>query len=93
MQISVTPQGDTVFIDNDDFDASFLGCTSIARASHVEPCEGGWFADMSPVGGPVLTGFTMPLIHGFPAGAFAERLAEPALAAPMALFISASQPP
>ncbi len=28
------------------------------RASHVEPCAGGWSADMSPVGGPVLTGFT-----------------------------------
>jgi len=40
------------------FDASFLGCTTIARASHVEPCESGWSADMSPVGGPVLTGFT-----------------------------------
>jgi len=58
MQISVTPQGDTVFIYNEDFDVSFLGCTTIARASHVEPYVGGWSADMSPVGGPVLTGFT-----------------------------------
>ncbi|MGA2256175.1 MAG: hypothetical protein ABSG53_16120 [Thermoguttaceae bacterium] len=58
MQISVTPQGDTVFIYNEDFDASFLECTTIARASHVEPCEGEWSADMSPVGGPVLSGFT-----------------------------------
>jgi hypothetical protein len=57
MQISVTPQGDTVFVYNEDFDASFLGCTTISRASHVEPCEGGWSADMSPVDGPVLTGF------------------------------------
>lgn len=28
----------------------------IARASHVEPCEGGWNVDLSPVGGPANVG-------------------------------------
>ena len=27
------------------------------RASHVEPRGAGWEADLSPVGGPLLTGF------------------------------------
>lgn len=26
------------------------------RASHVEPCEGGWSVDLSPVGGPANVG-------------------------------------
>jgi hypothetical protein len=37
---------------------SELGSVSVRRASHVEPCDGGWSADMSPVGGPVLSGFS-----------------------------------
>lgn len=37
---------------------SEIGKLTIKRASHVEPCdEGGWTADMSPVGGPVLGPF------------------------------------
>ena len=35
-----------------------LGNVSIRRASHVEPEGDGWSADMSPVGGPVLSGFS-----------------------------------
>ena len=33
-----------------------LGEVTIRRASHVEPAPagGGWFADMNPVGGPLL---------------------------------------
>lgn len=34
-----------------------VGNVAIARASHVEPAQGGWSADMSPVGGPVLGPF------------------------------------
>jgi len=34
-----------------------VGNVSIARASHVEPAQGGWSADMSPVGGPILGPF------------------------------------
>ncbi len=35
-----------------------LGNVSIRRASHVEPEEDGWYADMSPVGGPKLGPFS-----------------------------------
>jgi hypothetical protein len=35
-----------------------LGKVSIRRASHVEPEEDGWYADMSPVGGPKLGPFS-----------------------------------
>lgn len=31
-----------------------LGATTTRRASHVEPCDGGWLADMTPSGGPLL---------------------------------------
>lgn len=31
-----------------------LGEVRVSRASHVEPCRGGWSADMAPVGGPIL---------------------------------------
>lgn len=32
----------------------------IRRASHVEPCaRGGWTADMTPIGGPVLGPFPL----------------------------------
>lgn len=36
-----------------------LGRVEIARASHVEPGEGGWIADMSPVGGELLGPFAL----------------------------------
>lgn len=37
-----------------------LGETTTRRASHVEPDpRGGWQADMSPVGGPILRGFPL----------------------------------
>ena len=35
------------------------GETQIARCSHVEPEEGLWFADLSPVGGPKLGPFKL----------------------------------
>jgi len=46
------------FIYSDDL-AGFMeqGKTTIKRASHVEPCEGGWKADLTPVNGPVLGPF------------------------------------
>jgi hypothetical protein len=31
-----------------------LGSFDVTRASHVEPHDGGWIADMAPVQGPVL---------------------------------------
>ncbi|MBL8794615.1 MAG: hypothetical protein JNM56_11980, partial [Planctomycetia bacterium] len=37
-----------------------LGLIAIRRASHVEPAaEGSWFADLSPVDGPVLGPFRL----------------------------------
>jgi len=43
------------FIYNDELTGLMgQGKTEVRRASHVEPCEGGWSADMSPVNGPVL---------------------------------------
>lgn len=36
---------------------SELGNVSIRRASSVEPCNGGWCADLAPVFGPVLGPF------------------------------------
>ena len=36
-----------------------LGSSEIRRASFVEPCAGGWQADLSPFSGPVLGPFTL----------------------------------
>ena len=58
MQIVVTPQGDARAIYNESIDLSELGAVEVRRASHVEPDgAGGWYADLSLVGGPVLSGF------------------------------------
>jgi hypothetical protein len=34
-----------------------MGVAETKRASHVEPDGNTWYADLSPVGGPLLTGF------------------------------------
>ena len=34
-----------------------MGDAETRRASHVEPDGNRWYADLSPVGGPILTGF------------------------------------
>ena len=52
--------GGLSFIYSDDLvDLLSLGDATITRASHVEPAAGGWTADMSPVGGPVLGPFVL----------------------------------
>ncbi len=61
-RVRITADGIVEFVYDDDLSAALatLPATStIVRASHVEPCADGihWSADMSPVGGPVLTGF------------------------------------
>ncbi|MFH5804353.1 hypothetical protein [Alienimonas sp. DA493] len=58
-----------LFIDSDGtarglygelIDADLIGSCQIARASHVEPHPGGgWTADLSPSGGPVLGPFPL----------------------------------
>ena len=60
-EIIVAPNGMLRFIYDDDL-ASMLqdiGTLSVKRASHVEPSQDGhgWWADMSPVGGPMLGPF------------------------------------
>ncbi|MHA2642868.1 MAG: hypothetical protein V2G41_09495 [bacterium JZ-2024 1] len=57
--------GDSVFFIYDDAAADFLdrlrrhGECLISRASYVEPFDGGWVADLSPVGGPILGPFRL----------------------------------
>jgi hypothetical protein len=55
VEIYVGPDGDFRAVYSDAL-AEVLAGTPHAtrRASHVEPMGGGWTADMSPVGGPVL---------------------------------------
>jgi hypothetical protein len=58
MELRVTPDGLVRAIYNEAIDLAELGRPTIARASHVEPDEHGrWYADLRPVGGPVLGPF------------------------------------
>jgi hypothetical protein len=59
MQIHIK-DGEIRYIHNDDLAANMLkiGQSETKRVSHVEPCDGGWEADMGPVNGPVLGPFT-----------------------------------
>ena len=58
MQIIFMPDGNARAIYAESIDLAQLGAIEVRRASHVEPDgAGGWFADLSPVGGPVLRGF------------------------------------
>ncbi len=51
--------GEVRFIHDDDLAEAMrgLGTSTTARASRVEPTEGGWKADLAPVQGPVLGPF------------------------------------
>ena len=52
--------GDCLSIYDDAWAFTELGKVQIARASHVEPdAAGNWLADLSPVGGPVLSPFVL----------------------------------
>ena len=58
MQIIIEPDGAARCIYDEAIDLAAIGSITITRASHVEPDQQGrWLADMSPVGGPVLTRF------------------------------------
>lgn len=54
--IKVEPDGALTMVHRDDYvSLAEQGAVSIERASHVEPDrEGLWWADLSPVGGPML---------------------------------------
>ena len=58
MQLIILPTGEIRCIYAETIDLTRLGELAIRRASHVEPdATGYWFADLSPVGGPVLGPF------------------------------------
>jgi hypothetical protein len=60
MQLIVDLRGRVRCLYDEVLELASLGQLKIARASHVEPTpDGGWFADLSPVAGPVLGPFAL----------------------------------
>jgi hypothetical protein len=58
MELVVGLEGGVKCIDDESLDLRALGRLTITRASPVEPdSDGNWWADMGPVGGPVLGPF------------------------------------
>ena len=58
MQVVVQPNGTIRCLYDENIDLSTIGQLSIRRASHVEPdANGQWFADLSPIQGPLLGPF------------------------------------
>ena len=58
MQIIIEPNGVARCIYTEAINLAAIGSPTISRASHVEPDQQGrWLADLSPVGGPVLSDF------------------------------------
>ena len=60
LDLFVTNRGDIICLYDDVLHeelSRFMGRSVITRASHVEPSDGGWTADMGPSGGPVLGPF------------------------------------
>ena len=58
MELVVDAGGDVRCVYGEELDLREIGTLKITRASHVEPdAEGYWWADMGPVGGPVLGPF------------------------------------
>jgi hypothetical protein len=58
MELIITPDGTVRCIYAEVLDLHILGTPVIARASHVEPDQDGfWWADLSPVSGPTLGPF------------------------------------
>ena len=49
-----TGTANTIYTEAIDLD--LLGKQHIKRASHVEPSENGWFADMSPIKNGIILG-------------------------------------
>jgi hypothetical protein len=63
-ELYISPEGNVRYVYTDTLpDSTFrreASSLSTRRASHVEPyADGGWTADMSPVGGPVLGPFAL----------------------------------
>jgi hypothetical protein len=54
MILRIDPTGTIRTIYGEDIDLALLGLLSVRRASSVEPDnEGSWWADLSPVNGPI----------------------------------------
>ena len=59
MELIIGADGNARAVYGEDLDLAVLGEVQIRRASHVEPDRSGcWWADLSPVGGPMLGPFT-----------------------------------
>ena len=55
MDLVVDPKGTVRCVYSEGIDLGALGALQVARASHVDPdASGRWWADLRPVGGPVL---------------------------------------
>ena len=57
MDLVVSENGMAMAIYSEEIDLGTIGEATITRASHVEPENGAWWADMSPSGGPKLGPF------------------------------------
>ncbi len=58
--LSISPDGRATCIYTEDIDLYAIGNVVITRASSVEPDKlGRWWADLSPVGGPILGPFRL----------------------------------
>jgi len=58
MEIFVRKSGAAQCLYGEEIDLGRLGTLDIKRASHVEPAKDNtWTVDLTPVGGPVFTGF------------------------------------
>lgn len=58
MQLVIQPDGSVRCVYGESVDLHALGSITIKRGSHVEPdSHGQWFADLSPVSGPMLGPF------------------------------------
>ena len=56
----IDPAGQAHCLYAEVIDLSAMGTLHIARASHLEPDDQGqWWADLSPVAGPILGPFTL----------------------------------
>ncbi len=59
MELVIGLGGQVRCVYSETVDLALLGEVSIQRASHVEPDDQGqWWADLMPVGGPLLGPFT-----------------------------------
>ena len=60
MQLVIDGRGNVRCLYGEVFDLHSLGSLSIRRASHVEPdADGQWWAELAPVGGPLLGPFVL----------------------------------